>query len=367
MKSDKDIKSKNSLNIADRISGFYSYSNELTVCWRELSALYKAGISLPRSFEIMVMQVTHPKLKKAFTECMTKLETGRSLSNAMASNSEIFPEIYIRMIDVGVKSGNLDRIMEDIARHSENKRDKEMKLRSALIYPIFIFAICLAFLIIGPAYMFNGILEFLRQLNVELPLATKFLISASSVIRSPFFPVILLTLVITAFLAVKYLWNDTKWRKIMQNYFLTLPGVGPLVKSAAVAQFSRTLAIVYDAGLPILQGIDLAGKSSNLITMQEAVKNARDRIAEGEILQTAIEKTGFFPPVTVQLLSAGEESGKIGDMLNRAAQICEENVDQVTEAAISVLQPIILLIIGVIVGFVVIATIAPMLNVIQNI
>lgn len=341
-------------------------SAELIVCLRELAALYRSGIPFSRAVWIISQQAEQPRLREVFTEILRNISSGWTITNAISIYPGLFPELYVRLIAVGEETGQLELMLEKIAFHAEKSREKVMRLYSALAYPSFVIALCLGFLIIGPAYVFRGILEFLQSLDTTLPLATQILILSSTIIRSPIFLIALPLICAALFFIMKKLWSFRPARKLIQTVILAIPAVGTLYRTSEVATVARTMAVIFESGIPILPGMKLTKKVVSIVELEDAIEFATNRIVLGDTVTAAFQKTRMFPPVFLQFITAGEQSGDLGPMLNWAAWMCEQNVDAALNVIIESIQPIVMLIIGVIVGFVIYATVAPMLKIAQG-
>jgi len=344
----------------------YQVSAELIVCLRQLVALYQSGIPFGRALYVISQQATHPKLKEVFAECLRNVNSGWSLTNALSIYPGIFPELYIKLIEVGEKTGKLDIMLDKVAKHAEKTRERSMRLYSALTYPAFVIVLCMFFLIVGPAFIFKGILEFLTSLNVTLPLSTKLLILFSSIVRSPFFFVLLIAGIIGAFIGLQVIWKNRKTKKLMQDLILAIPVLGRLYHTSEVATIARTLATIYESGMLLLPGIELTRRAVGIVSLQEALSSVYSQVSDGDTLTDAFNRSTLFPPVLLQFVNAGEQTGDLGRMLNWAAWLCEQEVEHSLEIVLEALQPLIILMVGLVVGFIVMATMAPMLKVVQG-
>jgi general secretion pathway protein F len=345
----------------------FSLPAEMTIAFREFAALYHSGIPLVWSLRILAEQTSHPELKDAFAGCLGRVQSGMSLALALARYPRVFPELYVRMIDIGEHTGRLELMLERIAQHAEKKRGMAMKLQSALTYPLFTSLFFILFLIIGPAFVFKGIFVFLQDLHIPLPFATRMLISLSSLVRSPLFFLTLVLLCGAFFPLRERLRKDQRWKGRIEGVLFSIPGIGSTMRLSETATFARIMATVSDTGLSLLAGLQLARRSSATVTLRRKIDKALDMITEGATLRAALEDTAFFPPLVLHLLEAGEASGKVGSMLERAASLCEQSLEQSVETAMQILQPFILLVMGIIVGFMIIATMLPLIKMIQGI
>ncbi len=294
------------------------------------------------------------------------MNSGWSLTNALSIYPGIFPELYIKLIEVGEKTGKLDVMLDKVAKHAEKTRERTMRLYSALTYPSFVIVLCLSFLVIGPAFIFKGILEFLKSLNVTLPLSTKILIFFSSIVRSPLFFLALIVGVIGGFILLQVIWKHKRIRKLLQDLILAIPVLGRLYHTNEVATIARTLATIYESGMLLLPGIELTRRTVGILSLQDALATVYNQVTEGDTLTDAFNRSSLFPPVLLQFINAGEQTGDLGRMLNWAAWLCEQEVDHSLEIVLEALQPLIILMVGLMVGFVVMATMAPMLKVVEG-
>jgi len=343
-----------------------TYASERVACFRELAALHRAGIHFARAFEVIAEQAEHARIREVFTSCQVQVMSGKSVTASIAGFPDVFPPLYISMIEVGEASGSLDNMFDDIAQHAEKERSMAMRLRSAMMYPAFVIVFCLGILILGPAYMFRGLYDFLLDLKVKLPLMTQILIGASAIMRSPLFPIAVIVLLTASYLIIRSLWQQRLYRQYIQQLLLVIPGLGRVLHASEIASFARTLSTLYNAGVPILNALELTKKSCRLVSLQDALDDVKRKVKEGTTLQEAFASDPVFPKTLRYLVVAGEQSGDIPRMLAWAAKICEMEVEQSTDAALSIVQPFLLLFIGVIVGFVVIATIGPLLKVVET-
>lgn len=341
-------------------------ASDYAVCFRELATLYRAGIPVAKSMGIIARQVEHPGLRAAFENCEAGILSGKSIARSMEGCREIFSGLSVKMIDIGEKTGRLESMLEKIALHAEKNREMNMKISSALIYPFFVSIFFLAFLIVAPSMLFKGILQFLGELNVPLPLATQIFIGISSFIRSGYFPVALILGILIVFLGIRSLWRQIYWKMRIQIFLFSLPVIGKSLRMVEVTRFARTLAIIYDTGLPILEGLDIIREGTSSILFSQKIADVREDVSQGMDMQSALSGTGFFPATFLHLLEAGEQSGKVKEMLDKAADICDDNLEESLNTVITVMQPFILLAMGIIAAFIIIATMTPLLTVIQG-
>ncbi|MGV8124495.1 MAG: type II secretion system F family protein [Candidatus Xenobiia bacterium LiM19] len=357
-------------NLHDWWEGYFgrsATSQDLIACFRQLAMMYKAGIPVARSFRILSNQVASRRLKDTFKEVQKRLEAGNSISTSLSEFSDIFPRLYVKLITVGESTGKLAMVLDSIADHAEKAHSRELKLRTAITYPAFVLAVCLVFLIVGPAFFLKGICDFLTSLTIPLPFTTRFLIEVSSFMRSPFFMFSILILLLLGYTFIRRMWNDTYSRRYLQDFLLAIPGIGRFYRVTQLIYYVKALAIVCESGMPLVEGLELAKQSINLVRMESELSLVTERVVEGVSLKEAFELSGFFPPMILQFIAAGEESGQLVKMLNWSAWICEQNNETALNIIMETIQPFVMLIIGIIIGFLIIATMSPMMGVIRQI
>ncbi|HEY3998177.1 MAG TPA: type II secretion system F family protein [Candidatus Xenobia bacterium] len=343
-----------------------SMALDQVVAYRAMAALYRAGVSIVRALEILSSQTEHPRLRKAFVGLVRYIGSGMSVAAAMTLYPRVFPELYIHLIEVGEASGNMEIMLERLALHAEKSNGAAMKLKSALVYPTFVFILCMLLLIFAPAFVFKGIFDMLISLHVELPPITKGMIFVSDMMNSRWAFVVFGAIFGGGYLFLERVRTDIKLRKLVQRILLKIPVLGNAVRMAEVASFARTLATLYSAGVPILLALELGGKASSNLILKDHAKDIHTDVANGISLHDAMQMTGFFPSMMIHLVAVGDETGALDRMLERAAEVGEEIVERALEAATAALEPLVLLMVGIVVGIVVIGTMMPLLKVVQT-
>lgn len=358
---------RNLHDLWERYFGRSATSQDLIACFRQLAMMYKAGIPVARTFRILSNQVSCRILKNAFEAIQKRIEAGNSISTSLSEFSDIFPRLYVKLITVGESTGKLAMVLDSIADHAEKSHSQELKLRTAITYPAFVLAVCLVFLIVGPAFFLKGICDFLTSLTIPLPFTTRFLIEVSSLMRSPFFIFSILILLVLGYAFVRRMWNDSYSRRYLQDFLLAIPGIGRFYRVTQLIYYVKALAIVCESGMPLVEGLELAKQSINLVRLESELSEVSRRVIEGSSLKEAFEASSFFPPMMLQFIAAGEESGELVKMLNWSAWICEQNNETMLNVIMETIQPFVMLIIGIIIGFLIIATMSPMMGVIRQI
>lgn len=337
---------------------------DLVIFFRSLATLQGAGIHIVRALEVLSVQLAHPAVKAALHDALRRVSSGSRLSSALAHHRPLFGPLQLQLLVAGENSGALHAVLGKLAEHAEKSQALHQRLRSAMVYPALITALCLTLLVILPGFVFRDLLRFLSELHVELPLATKLLLFLSKLVSSPVFLLALGGSLALACWAWSRLRTRPAFMEQVERLMLKVPGVGPTVNAAWVADFCRALACTYGAGVPLLNALEIAGRGRSLV-LNGAIDVVRTQMSGGEQLWRCLSQTGLFPPLAVQLIRAGEDTGELGAMLERVADSCEELVDERLTLLSSMLQPLVLLAVGLVVGFMVIAVMSPMLRVLE--
>lgn len=340
-------------------------NTELVIFFRSLATLQGAGVHVLRSLEVLGRQLDNREVKAALVDALRQVSSGMPLSKALSRHPRLFKPLHLQMLRVGENSGGLHRVLENLAVHAEKSFALQQKLRSAMVYPALIMVLALVMLIALPGIVFKDLLRFLSDLHVELPWATKVLLGLSNLVTQWWFFVLLGLVAAGLGWGVVQLSRRPAWQEAAEQAIISVPGLGPAVTAGWVADFTRSLSYTYAAGVPILQALEIAGQGRSLL-MNRALANTRKQMAEGLPLHRCLSMTGLFPPMALHLIQAGEESGQVADMLERVANACEELVDERLTLASAMLQPLVMLVVGLVVGFMVVAVMSPMLKVLES-
>jgi len=334
---------------------------DLVIFSRQLATMVEAGIPLVNVLDILGQQVEN----KAFGETVKKLkddvETGSSFSQALAKHPRIFSALYINMVRAGESSGMLDEILNRVAVYLEKTATLQRKVKSAMVYPIAVITISIAitiFLLVKVVPTFKGIFD---MLGGSLPLPTQILLGVSDFLRKWF--VYGLVGVIVAVIAIVRGSKTESGKLALDTIVLKLPVFGNIIKKVSVAKFSRTFSTLVKSGVPILSSLDIVAKTSGNKIVEKAVNNAKKAVQEGKNLAEPLSKTPVFPPMVVRMISVGEQAGELEKMLSKIADFYDEQVDAAVDGLTSLIEPMIILFLGVIVGGIVLAIFMPIFKI----
>ena len=340
-------------------------SGEVSVTTRQLSILLGAGVTLVSSLEALISQITNPLLKKIMAQIKESVNEGNSLAFSLSQHPKVFSEVYINMVRAGEASGALDLVLDRLAEFSERQQALRGRFRAALAYPVFMFVIGTLILFFLITFIVPNITKIFSDMHQTLPLPTMMLIGASQFLKSFWWLVlIILAGVITLAKQFKktprgnYIWDEIKIR---------VPILGPINIKMAMARFGRTLGSLLQSGVPLLSSLQIVRNIVNNAIIADVIDKAMDEIESGKSLANPLGQSRWVPPVVIQMIAVGEQSGELESMLNKIADIYEGEVESQIMAMTSMLEPVMILIMGVFVGFIVISILLPIFEMSQMI
>jgi type IV pilus assembly protein PilC len=336
---------------------------QIAVFCRQFATMVNSGLPILRALSILGDQTENKELAKVLIQVRTDIENGSSLSAAMAKHPKAFNNLFVAMIKAGETGGVLDDVLLNLADQIEKEVELRRQIKSAMTYPVVVVA--LVFLILGAMLLFvvPQFETIYTQLNGTLPLPTRMLLGVSSAFRNYWYIVLLLGGV-AAFLFRRYKRTDAG-RARVDAAKIRVPVFGPLFHKVALARFSSTLAMLLRAGVPILQALDNVREAVNNRVIAAAVEDVKISVREGESIARPLAKHKVFPPMVVQMLAVGEETGAVDTMLDKVAEFYNNEVTATVEALTSLIEPLLIAVIGGCVGAAVIALYMPMFNIIN--
>jgi len=333
---------------------------EIAAFTRQLSTLLKSGIPLAESLGALVEQMANQRFKTVLSEVRTAVNEGQSFGDSLAKHPKLFDDLFVSMIRAGELAGNLDEVLARLADFLEGSQKLKSKITGAMIYPavmVFIGTIIIAVLMIK---VIPEITKTFTQAGRTLPINTRFLIATSGFIGRNWI-LILIALIVGGFLFVK--WKGSEAGKpVWHRFVLKLPGIGPLVRTINTSRFSRTLGTMLASGVPMLRALDAAKATMGNVVLQHVIDDAKRAVTEGESLAATLKKSGQFPPTMIHMVAVGERAGQLEQMLERVALAYEAEIETKLSRFIALLEPLMLLSMGVIVAFIVISILQPIMD-----
>ncbi len=338
---------------------------DLSIFCRQFSTMIDAGVSLVRSLDVLGEQTQNPKLKRILREIQVEVESGQTLSKSMQKYPKVFNNLFIGLIRAGEVGGVLEESLQRLSHFLEKDMELRRKVKAALTYPTIVVVVAILIVLGLCTFIVPKFIELFKDLGVkDLPMMTQMLVDFSDFLKTKWY--IGIGIVALLWVSIKYAGTTKLGRRVIDRLKLKVPVFGKLGHKICLARFSRTLSTLLVSGVPILQALEtVAGTVGNEI-IAEAIMNARARIREGDRVNEPLEKSKMFPPMVVHMISIGEESGALDQMLSKIAEFYEGEVESTLQSLTSAIEPVMIVFLGVCVGFIVIAMFAPLLQVIQN-
>jgi type IV pilus assembly protein PilC len=317
-----------------------------------------SGIPLVQAFGIIAQAAENPRLKKLITDIRNDVESGSTLAEALSKHRQYFDDLYVNLVMAGESAGVLDQVLDSIATYKERIESIKGKIKKALFYPAAVVAVAIAvtaLLLIVVIPQFESIFQ---SFGGDLPAFTRMVVNASEFMQAQGWIVLLLAIAAIVGL-IQARKRSQKFGHFIDRISLKIPIVGPVLEKSALSRFASTLSTTFAAGVPLVDALKTVAGATGNIVYEEATHRIREDVATGHQLQLAMQQTGLFPPMMVQMTAIGEEAGSLDAMLDKVANFYEEEVNNTVDALSSLLEPIIIVFIGVVVGGMVVAMYLP--------
>lgn len=333
-------------------------AKDLVLFSRQLSTLVSAGVPIVQGLTVLEQQIENPPFKVAVGGVKTDIEGGLAIADAMKKHPEAFPTLYVSMIRAGEVGGILDTILERLSAYLESTEALKAKVKSAMMYPTVVLSICFLVTIFLMAYVVPTFKTIFADFGADLPLPTKILLGISDWTKSNI-PILLGVPPALKWAFGKY-YATEKGRYYVDKKLLTVPIFGTLVSKVSIAKFSRTLGTLIRSGVPIMQAMETVATTAGNAIIEEAIFKARDSIREGSRIADPLKAANVFPPMVLSMIAIGEDTGALDQMLVKIADFYDQEVDTAVEGLTSMIEPIVIVIMGIIIGSIVIAMFLPM-------
>jgi type IV pilus assembly protein PilC len=332
----------------------------------KLSAMVDAGVPIMRSLDLMRRQQKSPLFRRALTAMTDEVNQGGSLGNAMRRWPKVFDNLSIAMVEAGEAGGVLDETLKRLAMLLEENARLQNQIKSALGYPVIVLVVAILVFLGMTMFLIPTFAEIFDQLGAKLPAFTQMMVDFSKLLRSSFSLLLVLLLLVLVFFFNRY-YASPSGRRSVDGQMLRLPLFGDLLQKTASAQFCRTLSSLSSAGVPIMMALDILTETATNAVVRDAIRGSRTDISEGVPLSTALSSKRVFPEMMVSMLAIGEETGEMDAMLSKVADFYEDEVSTTVKALTAMIEPVMIVIVGVIVGSILIAMYLPMASVFENI
>jgi len=334
---------------------------DIAISARQFATMINSGLSLLRALSILAEQTDNEKLAEVYSEVRLAVEQGSSLSQAFAQHERVFPPIMINMVRAGETGGFLDQVLLQLAENFEAEVKLRAKIKSAMTYPVVVFSFAILSMTAMLVFIVPVFADMFAGLGGELPLPTRVLVALSNLLKTAL-PFLLLLAVIGFFVWRRYK-NHPKVRNVVDPFKLKAPIFGKLFQKVAISRFSRNLGTMIHAGVPILQSLDIVSDTTGNVVLARAIDDVENSVRRGESLAGPLAEHPVFPPMVVQMMAVGEDTGSLDAMLHKISDFYDSEVEATTEALTSLIEPIMIAVVGAIVGAMIIALYMPIFKV----
>jgi len=335
-------------------------ATDLALITRQLSTLVQSGLPIEEALRAVSQQCEKPRLTGMLVGVRSKVMEGHTLATALGDFPHVFTDLYRATVAAGEQSGHLDVVLDRLADYTEGRQAMRQKMMLALIYPVLVVVVSIAVVTLLLAYVVPEVVKVFDDMGQELPTLTVIMIAASDFIRES--GLILFGVMAVSFVAIKAVLRKPGPKRWSHHLQLKTPLISKLVRGLNAARFARTLSILSQSGVPVLEALRIAGQVVSNIPMRGAVETAAKHVSEGASMHKALEQSGYFPPMTIHLIASGESSGKLDEMLERAANSQEQELDTVMQTILGLFGPFMILMMGGIVLLIILAILLPIFN-----
>ncbi len=328
---------------------------------RQLATMLEAGVSLTRSLDVILSQIQSAQFFDVLSKVRQDVEKGGSLSLSLANHPKVFNQFWVSLVEVGEASGTIPVVLNKLAFYLEQQSSFRSSIVSAMVYPAILFGVVLAAIsvfafVVGPQFE-----SVFKQMNADVPVMTQALLSTFNFVKGNF--IYLAGGVGLLVFAVKKYVKTYQGQLMYEKFLYNIKSIGPIYRLIVVERFASQMSILLDSGVPILYALDIAERLVNNITCSLIVGEIKDGVKKGESLYTPMERSGFFPPMCIQMIMVGEETGELSKMLKYVSKFYQETVETFIKRISTIIEPIMLIFMGVTVGVIVIAMFMPMLDI----
>lgn len=342
-----------------RMSGGRSIKQrDIAIFTRQLATMMRAGVPLLQSFDIVARGSTNPRVTKLLTDIRSDIETGTSLSAAFRKHPMYFDALYCNLVEAGEAAGILETLLERLAVYQEKTLELKSKIKSALIYPVAVLVVAFVVVAVIMIFVIPAFKEVFTSFGADLPAPTLFVMAVSDIFVT-YWWLIFGTIGFSLYFFFQTWKRSENMQRTMDRLMLKLPIFGDLLNKSAVARWTRTLSTMFAAGVPLVEALDSVGGASGNAVYKDATEQIQKDVSTGTALTTAMQSSGVFPVMVLQMSAIGEESGALDQMLGKAAEFYENEVDEAVKGLSSLIEPLIIVVLGTIIGGIVVSMYLP--------
>lgn len=338
-------------------------TRDIVIFTRQFATMINSGLPLVQSLDILAEQTENAALRKTITDTLYDVESGHTLADAMGKHPKVFTDLFVNMVAAGEAGGILDTILLRLATFLEKSDALTRKIKGAMIYPAVIFSVAGGAIVILLIFVIPTFQTMFAAAGIPLPLPTRIVIGMSGFLQAYWW---VCGVAVIGFVVGIRTWYKTDTGQLMlDRLLLALPVLGDLQRKSAVARFTRTLGTLVASGVSILEGLEITAKTAGNRVIHDAVMGSRASIAGGETIAGPLKESGVFPPMVVQMINVGEQTGGLDEMLTKIADFYDGEVDTAVEALLAVMEPIMIVVLGVVVGGMIVAMYLPIFDMIN--
>ncbi len=332
-------------------------TKDLAVFTRQFATMINSGLPLVQCLDILGAQAEKEHHKKIIHTVMKDVESGSTLADALAKHREVYSDLYVNMVDAGEAGGVLDVILSRLATYLEKMDALKRKIRSAMMYPAVVFFVTIAATTFMLVFIIPTFAKLYADYGGQLPMPTRVVMGISNIVRNQWY--LLAGGMFALFYGIGKYYKTKNGKKRIDKFLLSVPVLGPVLLKASVARFTRTLGTLVSSGVPILEGLEITARAAGNAVVKEAVMKTKSSISTGQTIAEPLRQSEVFPPMVVQMISVGEETGALDAMLSKVADFYDDEVDTAVESLTSVIEPIMIVVMGGVVGAMVVAMYLP--------
>jgi type IV pilus assembly protein PilC len=338
-------------------------TRDIVIFTRQFATMINSGLPLVQSLDILAEQTENDKLRKIINDVLYDVQSGHTLADAMGKHPKVFTELFVNMVAAGEAGGILDTILLRLATFLEKNDALIRKIKGAMIYPAVIFSVAGMAVVILLLFVIPTFQQMFDAAGIPLPLPTRVVIGMSSILQGYWWA--MGGGIIGFIFLLRYTYGTDGGQLFIDRMLLSFPILGDLQRKAAVARFTRTLGTLVSSGVSILEGLEITAKTAGNRVIHDAVMGSRASIAGGETIAGPLKESGVFPPMVVQMINVGEQTGGLDEMLTKIADFYDEEVDAAVEALLAAMEPIMIVVLGVVVGGMIVAMYLPIFDMIN--
>lgn len=339
---------------------------DMVIFNRQYAALINAGVAMIRALTLMARQTENPKMKKILTQVKNDVEQGMSLSDAFGRHPDTFDTLYVSMIRAGETGGVLDEVLDRIAKFMEDRARLVGQVKSAMAYPAIVTILATIIFFIMLTFVLPKFGQLFSRLGGDLPAYTQFLINVSNFLRSPWIILVIAVVVGLVFL-FKQIYSTDTGKFVIDKYSMKLPVFGDLLQKVAIARFTRTFGTLVRSGVPILNCLEIVEESAGNAVLARVVNDVKTEVSQGGTISDPLERSPLFPPMVCSMIAIGEETGELDAMLSKIADFYDMEVETAVGALTSLMEPIMIVVLGGAVGAVIVGMYLPLFKIFEKI